>query len=128
VFTIIPPSCSPDATGFEPPLSGPGPVVNKSRLPSGVSNVNKLVGDYSNPILNQHAAEVVKKHGEISLTGVGYPTPANQCWPGGVPFVFYNIGMQLLQQPQQVTILYANDHEVRHVRLNQSHPRELKPS
>jgi hypothetical protein len=103
-------------------------VVNKSRLPNGVGNVNKLVGDYSNPILKPHAAEVVKKHGEISLAGVGYPTPANQCWPGGVPFVFYNIGMQLLQQPQQITILYANDHEVRHVRLNQSHPAQLKPS
>jgi len=33
------------------------------------------------------AAEVVKKHGEISLAGKGYPTPSNQCWPGGVPYV-----------------------------------------
>jgi hypothetical protein len=26
----------------------------------------------------------VKKHREISLRGIGYPTPRNQCWPGGV--------------------------------------------
>jgi hypothetical protein len=28
----------PYLTGFEPPLSGPGPVRNKSRLPNGVAN------------------------------------------------------------------------------------------
>jgi hypothetical protein len=119
----------PYLPGFEPPLSGPGPVLNKSRLPNGIGNLEQLVGDYSNPILQPWAAEVVKRHGEISLHGEGYPTPNNQCWPGGVPFVLtHNIGIELLQQPHQVTILYSNDHEVRHVRLNQSHPAQLKAS
>src|SRR4051794_39913301 len=68
----------PFLTGFEPPRSGPGPVLNTSRLPNGVANFRQLVGDYTNPILKPHAAETVKKHGEISLTGVGYPTPSNQ--------------------------------------------------
>ena len=67
--------------GFDPPLSGPGPVVNKSRLPNGVGNTRQFVGDYTNPILKQQAADIVRKHGEISLAGIGYPTPANQCWP-----------------------------------------------
>jgi hypothetical protein len=40
------------SVGFEPPLSGPGPVVNKSRLPTGESNIDQLVGDYTNPILS----------------------------------------------------------------------------
>src|SRR5215468_9710018 len=75
----------PYLTGFEPPRSGPGPVRNKSRLPNGVANFQQLVGDYSNPILKPHAAEMVKKHGEISLKGEGYPTPSNQCWPQVVP-------------------------------------------
>src|SRR5437762_12649583 len=74
----------PFLTGFEPPASGPGPVRNKSRRPNGVANFQLLVGDYTNPILKPHAAEVVKRHGEISLAGIGYPTPSNQCWPGGV--------------------------------------------
>jgi len=78
--------------------------------------------------LKPHAAEIVKKHGEISLTGVPYPTPSNQCWPGGMPFVLYNIGMQMLQQQEKITILYSNDHEVRHVRMNQSHPARVTPS
>jgi hypothetical protein len=68
----------PYLTGFEIPFSGPGPVLNRSRSPNGVANFQKLVGDYANPILRPWAAEVVKKQGEISLAGVGYPTPSNQ--------------------------------------------------
>jgi hypothetical protein len=112
---------------FEPPVGGPGPVTNRSRR-NGVSDIYELVGDYTNTILKPHAADVVREHGEISLTGVLYPTPSNQCWPGGVPFVLYNIGMQMLQQPNKITILYSNDHEVRHVRMNQPHPMHLTPS
>jgi hypothetical protein len=112
---------------FEPPPAGPGPVTNRSRR-DGVSDVFELVGDYTNPILKPQAAEIVKRHGEISLTRVPYPTPSNQCWPGGVPFVLFNIGMQMLQQPDKITILYSNDHEVRHVRMNQPHPANVTPS
>jgi hypothetical protein len=103
-------------------------VLNKSRLPNGVGNLSRLVGDYSNPILEPWAAAVVKKHGEISLTGVPYPNPINHCWPWGVPLIFSNIGMQMLQQPHQITILYAENHEVRHVRMNESHLAQVTPS
>jgi hypothetical protein len=112
---------------FEPPVSGPGPVRNTS-LVNGVSNPAQLVGDYTNPILKPGAAEAVKKQGEIELSGVPAATPANQCWPGGVPFVFWNIGMQMLQQPHQITILYDEGPDVRHVRMNEPHPAQVKPS
>ena len=88
--------------GLGPPASGPGPVTNRSRI-NGVSNYNQLVGDYTNPILKHRAAEVVKAHGDLSLSGVGYPTPSNQCWPNGVPYIFWNYGMQMLQQPDRIT-------------------------
>src|SRR5262252_6852284 len=112
---------------FEPPAAGPGPVTNRSRR-NGASDAYELVGDYTNPILKPHAAEIVRKYGDVSLTRVPYPTPSNQCWPGGVPFVLYNIGMQMLQQPDKITILYSNDHEVRHVRMNQPHPARVTPT
>jgi hypothetical protein len=102
-------------------------VTNRSRR-NGVSNTYQLVGDYTSPILKPHAAEVVKRLGEISLSGTTYPTPSNQCWPGGMPFVFWNIGMQMIQQADKITVLYSNDHEVRHVRMNQPHPVQVTPS
>jgi hypothetical protein len=118
----------PSIPGFEPLKSGPTSVINLARREGGVSDNRQLVGDYNNPILKPEAAAVVKRHGEISLAGIGYPTPRNQCWPGGVPFEFYNIGMEMLQQPDKITILYSNDREVRRVRMNQPHPERVTAS
>jgi hypothetical protein len=112
---------------FVPPASGPGPVTNKSRL-DGVSNYGQLVGDYTNPILQPWAAEVVKKNGELSLAGVTFPSPSNQCWPEPVPFLFKHMAMQMIQLPDRIVMLFNEDHEVRWVRMNQPHPAQVTPS
>src|SRR6266853_1793427 len=44
------------------------------------------------------------------------------------PIHFFNFGMQMLQQPGKITILYDEDHAVRHVRMNQTHPAHVTPS
>jgi hypothetical protein len=129
--------------GFELPLSGPGPVVNTSRRrrifdddgrpfpPANaplVSDPFRLVGDYTNPILKPQAAQVVKRRGELELRGMPAPTPTNQCWPEPVPQIFWNLGMQMLQHPDRITIVYLADHQVRQVRMTQSHPATVVPS
>jgi hypothetical protein len=134
----------PSLPWFEPPASGPGPVTNMSRgdqrpagasgspaSPSrqdGVSNYDQLVGDFTNPILRPWAAQVVKSFGQISLAGITYPNSSNQCWPRPVPFIFKHNQMQMIQQPDRITFLYVEDHEVRRVRLNQPHQAPLTPS
>ena len=55
--------------GFDPPESGPGPVLNMVRK-NGIGNSDQLTGDYRSPILKPNAAAVVKRYGEISATGV----------------------------------------------------------
>src|SRR5258706_1651448 len=97
----------PYLTGFEPPASGPGPVRNKSRRPDGVANFQQLVGDYTNPILKPEAAQIVKQHGDLSLAGVGYQTPSNQCLPRGVAYVFLGFLVQLFQEKSQITMIYC---------------------
>ena len=57
-------------------------------LKDGVSDYDQLVGDYTNPILQPWAAEVVKKFGEMSLAGITYGNPSNQCWPEPMPFIY----------------------------------------
>jgi hypothetical protein len=112
-----------------PPASGPGPVTNKSRRKdTGVSNYGELVGDYANPILQPWAAQIVKKKGELSLAGIVYPNPANQCWPEPMPFLFKHMAMQMLQLPDRIVMLFNEDHEVRWVRLNEAHPAKVTPS
>jgi hypothetical protein len=116
------------ALGFESPISGPGPVRNLGRTPSGASNFNQLVGDSTSPILQPWAAAVVKKLGEISLSGKAFPDPDNQCLLNPVPYIFWNFEIQLLQRPDKVTILYPHDQDHRQVRLNQPHPAKVTPS
>src|SRR6266850_3468118 len=130
---------------FEPPAAGPGPITNLSRwagqgpagpggslaLPAGkvgISNYDQLVGDYKSPILQPWAAAVVKRFGEMSLAGITFPNPSNQCWPQPMPFIFKQFQVQLLQQPDKITMLYSGDHEVRRVRMNALHSSPLKPS
>lgn len=132
---------------FEPPASGPGPITNLSRWPEqrpagpsgsvqlppsdvGITNFDQLVGDYHSPILQPWAAEVVKKFGEMSLAGTTFPDPSNQCWPFPMPFIYMLWTIQMMQQPDRITILYggAYHNEVRRVRLNESHPSPMKPS
>ena len=112
-----------------PPASGPGPVTNRMRRPdNGESDYGMLVGDYTNPILQPWAAEVVKKKGEVSLSGEVFPSPANQCWPEPPPFLFKHMAIQILQQRDQTVMLFNEDHEVRHIRMNQPHPAHVTPS
>jgi hypothetical protein len=125
---------------FEPPASGPGPVTNKVRWPrvfgsppagtlalpplkdgDGISDYDQLVGDYTNPILKPWAAEVVKKFGEMSLAGVTYGNPSNQCWPEPPPFIYKQALVLILQQPDMITMVYSGNMDVRRVRMNQPH-------
>src|SRR5438046_6581304 len=114
--------------GYEPLASGPTSLINLSRRPNGTGDIFKLAGDSTNPILMPHVVEIVKQYGELGRNGIGAPNPRNQCWPAGVPFVFSNGPTQLVQLPDKVIILYAYDHQVRHVRMNQPHPAQVKPS
>src|SRR5579863_1310173 len=111
----------PFLPGMEPLASGPTSIRNLSRR-NGVSNYDELVGDYRSPILQPWASQVVKKFGELSKAGVTYPSPANQCWPEPVPFIFKTFGMEMLQESDQVTFLYDEGPDVRRVKLNQPHP------
>jgi hypothetical protein len=121
----------PYGPSFEPPAFGPGPVTNRSRLrggpQAGVSNPSQLAGDYTNAILKPWAADVLKKRGADEINGLLSPNPYNQCWPQGVPFIFFNFGMQILQQPNKITFLYFSD-PFRQVQINQQHPAHVTPS
>jgi hypothetical protein len=129
--------------GWELPLSGPGPVTNKNRRrqafdidglpwPTGtaplVNSASRLIGDYSSPILKPAAAQEVKRLGENELHGMPNASARNQCWPEGVPAIFRDMTVAMLQRPDEITLLYDYDHEVRRVRMNQRHPAQVTPT
>jgi hypothetical protein len=113
---------------YEPPSAGFGPIENTSRLPSGQLDRTTLAGDHTNPILTSRAAETVRRFGEISRSGKGFPDPNNQCWPEGPPYIYRVLVNQIIQQRDEVVILYTFDHQFRHIRLNRAHPAYVPPS
>jgi hypothetical protein len=118
-----------NAFNFEPVEGGPKPVVNLARMPDGTSNIGQLVGDFRNPILKPEAAEIVKQKGEISISGHTYPDASNQCRPYNPPFTLaMQLGVEMLQKKDGITIIYDQDDQVRRVRLSASHPSRVTPS
>jgi hypothetical protein len=107
---------------FTAPDTGKGPVKNIS----GSRNI--MVGDYKDPMLKPWAAEIIKRNGEIARTGDAFPTAHNQCWPEPPPYILGNQQLQVLQQKDQVTLMYSHSSQVRRVRLNARHPAKGKPS
>jgi hypothetical protein len=114
--------------GFEALPSGPTALVNLARTPKGVSIQTQLVGDYKNPILKPDAAETVRKLGEQSKAHFGFHNPRNQCWPNGIPFLLSSNGLQIFDRGDHLTMIYRVDHQVRTVRMNASHPANVRPS
>jgi hypothetical protein len=127
----------PDLSGFwghtvpqidyeNPPEGGPGPVRNT--LPV-VGNNPIWVGNYQNPILKPHAAEAVKRYGELEKVGKGPPTAQMLCMMSGVPTTYTLMGvMQFLQTDDMVHIVHQRDHQIRRVYLNRKHSENPKPS
>jgi hypothetical protein len=107
---------------YEPPASGPGPVMNKTRT------FYMRIGDDKNPILKPFAAGKVRQAAAVSRTGVNFPTPSNQCTSWSAPYAWRALEMQMLQAKNEVTILYVGDQQIRHIRLNSRHPDKLVPS
>jgi hypothetical protein len=125
-----------DMLFFEPPPSGPGPVIRAVRKADGTMVVQdpcctfvpQWLGDHTSPILKPETAEAVRKFGDLSFAGTVTPDLHNTCWPEPPPFVLgTHFAVQILQQRDEVTLLYLIN-TVRHVRLNERHPANLTPS
>ena len=119
-----------NAFNFEGMPSGPQPLRNLSRLPNGKANAGRLVGDYQNPILTPEAASVVKQKGDLAIAGVGFRNSQDQCRPIAPPFTFaMQLGLVMLPTKDgNIDILYDQNANVRHIRMNGTHPATLTPS
>jgi len=108
--------------------SGPQPLRNLSRRPDGLANNLQLVGDYHNPILTPYAAGVVKQKGELALAGKGFPNAQDQCRQPAPPMTLaMKLTFEMLEAKNgDIEILYGED--VRHIRMNATHPANLKPT
>jgi hypothetical protein len=119
-----------NAFNFEPMPTGPQPLRNMSRRADGTGNAGQLVGDYHNPILTAAAAAVVRQKGELAIAGKGFPNAQDQCRPVAPPFTFaMQLSFQVLpKRDGNLTIIYGQDDNVRHIRMNGTHSENLTPT
>src|SRR5579872_1544564 len=120
---------------LEPPDKGAAPIVNLRRLgaDAGRSVADgdpiPLVGDYMNPILRPEAAAILRQRGEESARGHDIPDPSNQCGIHSPPYLFsIQQGFDMVQRKDDIVILYTQNTQIRRIRLNAAHPRQLAPT
>ena len=119
-----------NAFNFEGMPSGPQPLRNLSRRPDGTAEAGRLVGDYNNPILTPEAASVVKQKGELAIAGIGFRNSQDQCRTIAPPFAqAMQLGLVMLPvKGGDIDILYDQNSNTRHIRMNAAHPAKLVPS
>lgn len=122
---------------FIPPPSGPGPIVSDPAHPyisfykfPRNPNPTFRVADLNNPILQPWTRDALRKVNEKSLSGKYLAIPKERCWPVGVPAfdLLPATPVYFLQTPKEVTLIWAQDHQVRRVLLNATHSAKPKPS
>jgi hypothetical protein len=141
-----PPDFAPDSgtawvsrgQDFLPPPSGPGPVVADAKRPrvtnddlrAGTGQPMRATADLSNPILQPWAREELKKRNDLVLSGDYAATPKERCWPIGVPgFVLYPVQpVYFVQTSKEVVLMWAEDHQVRHIYMDVPHSPHVTPS
>src|SRR5258705_8683943 len=109
---------------FRPPPSGPGPITADPAHAAKPGQPTFRVADLANPILQPWAREELRKANERALSGKPAYTPKERCWPIGVPgFLLYPVfPVYCPQTPKKVVMIWAVDHQARHVYLSQNPP------
>lgn len=121
---------------FIPPASGPGPIRSDPAHPylsfykyPRNEHPAYRVADLSNPILQPWTREALRQANARALSGVDVSLPKERCWPVGVPgfSILPATPVYFLQTPKEVVMIWTQDHQVRHVWLNQNHSAHPKP-
>jgi hypothetical protein len=120
---------------FLPPHSGLGPVMSDPSHPyimesAGGQVQTFRVADVTHPALMPWVTETLRKQNEQVLSGKPLYTVANSCRPAGVPnmLLVRLTPFFFVQTPNEVWLIWQNDHMVRRVFLNRDHSPNLKPT
>jgi hypothetical protein len=105
------------------------PLVLNTALAEGKQPTFRI-GDLSNPNVKQWAKDIMKKDIDEVLAGKMAFSPRASCIAPGVP-VFDLLGggnFYFIQGPDEVTIVFDANQEVRRIHLNVPHSKTVKPS
>ena len=117
-----------------PPTGGPGPVTFDKAYPyvpngSGKQSTYR-VADLSNPILQPWTIPSMKKAYDEVIAGKVPFRARERCWPVGVPgFSAYSLvePFYFYQTAEKVVVINQGGPEIRHIYLNVTHAKNVKP-
>jgi hypothetical protein len=124
---------------FLAPASGAGPVRPLPGHPHVSNDEYRLtgkqatfaMGDPDSPILQPWAAEQMRKHNALLLSGTPVFSQHASCWPVGTTVFMLEPmtrPMFIVQGPKDVAMILTSFSDVRHVWLTDKHSAKLKPS
>ena len=114
---------------FEPPDRGPGPVTGDPVSPHIRGQNSPWIADLSSPILRPQTRDRLMQLAEQQRAGHALLDNDALCLPVGVLGSLNMFdAMQVLQTPTKVILLYARDHQIRVIYLDQPHSRGLSPT
>ncbi len=90
--------------------------------------VQGVVDGFENPILRPWTAEILMEKSYSESNGRIYANTMGTCWPYGVPGLYDVRGIQILQLPDEILIIYQIDHQIRQIPLNVPHADPVEPS
>src|SRR5260370_7612394 len=106
------------------------PYVSNNEFRARGAQPTYRIADLSNPNIKPWAKEVMKQENNKALSG-GMPYSARaSCMPSGVPaFMMAAVEpIHFMQTPQQATMIFSGDAQIRRIYLDVPHSADLKPS
>ena len=120
---------------FMPVAGGPEPTrVDPTHpyVPNGTGRQPTFrIADLTNPNIKPWAKEIMKQENDKVLGGAIAITPRSSCMPAGVPGFFTWARFEpihFVQTPQQVTMIFSGDAQIRRVYLDVPHSENPKPT
>jgi hypothetical protein len=88
-----------------------------------------IADGYNNEYLLPWVVEALNRDELVSASGRTIATAHSLCYPEGIPYVFGETRIQILQTPTEITMLFGGEQEqARTIFLNRQHPEHVTPS
>ena len=88
-----------------------------------------IADGYNNDTLKPWVIDALMKDEMVTKGGQALATAHSLCYPEGVPYVFGETRIQILQSPTEITMLFGGEQEQsRTIYLDRPHPAHVTPS
>jgi hypothetical protein len=88
-----------------------------------------IADGYNNAFLKPWVVELLQRDDLIAASGKALATAHSLCYPEGVPYVFGETRVQILQTPSEITMLFGGEQEqARTIYLDRPHSEHVVPS